>query len=115
MILRFCFIIAVSFAMASCTAKAIVVELPLNHPANPQAPETPFTPPPNPLKSDVSLPVSQGTSPSANHKDHDGSLRHDPDHQKGHRAKSKSEFGLPAPPDSKGQEDMHHQHGGSHQ
>jgi hypothetical protein len=39
--------------LTGCAGGSVQVEFPINHPANPEALETEFTPPPNPFQTDV--------------------------------------------------------------
>ena len=114
MIPRFCFILAVSCAAASCAVKSIPTELLPNHPANPHAVETPFKPPPNHFTSDVSLPTSQAPAPSTNHTQHDNSSKHDLNHQEDSETKTGHESQTPTRPAGKQIEHRHHKHGESH-
>ena len=51
LILAFCIFIALG--VIGCAGESVRVELPANHPANPQALETQFVPPQNPFRTDV--------------------------------------------------------------
>ena len=67
-----CFLlVAVVFFLIGCAAEPLKVDLPANHPANPQAPETAFIPPPNPFQQ--SMPIAgqeAGSSSSMTHGEH---------------------------------------------
>ena len=39
--------------LMGCAGRTAPIELPVNHPANPEAPESAFTPPQNPFQTDV--------------------------------------------------------------
>ena len=51
--------------MMACASDPVKIDLPQNHPANPEAQETAFIPPPNPFESHVQMPghESDGTPP----------------------------------------------------
>lgn len=51
-LIRVVFIFAI-LVLTGCAGKSVSVEFPINHPANPQALETEFTPPQNPFRTDV--------------------------------------------------------------
>ena len=41
------------FFLIGCAGKELKIDLPANHPANPQSDETAFTPPPNPFQESI--------------------------------------------------------------
>ena len=56
------------FLMA-CASEPVNIDLPQNHPANPEAQETAFIPPPNPFESHMEMTGHEfGGSPSTTHK-----------------------------------------------
>jgi hypothetical protein len=80
------FVLFLTFlSLFSCTSEPVPVNLPINHPANPQAPETTFILPANPFQSDVSsaAPESNHESKMTHeaHDSHDGSEGSRLDHQ----------------------------------
>ena len=50
--------------VAGCAGETVRVEFPLNHPANPQAPESWFIPPQNPFQTDVAAMQEESESQS---------------------------------------------------
>ena len=69
-------ILLMSFLLFACASEPVKVDLPANHPANPQSQETAFVPPPNPF---------QKNSPMVKHKAESSSSmtheKHQPAHQ----------------------------------
>ncbi len=61
MIVRLCLIVAIVLTLIGCATKPVRVYLSIDHPANPQAPEAVFTPPPNPFQADVEISVPQAS------------------------------------------------------
>ena len=47
--------IIMTFFIIGCVSKPVKVDLPSNHPANPQSKETAFTPPPNPFQQHIPM------------------------------------------------------------
>ncbi len=47
------FVVAVLILVTSCAGKPTPVDLPLNHPSDPDAPESRFILPPNPFDADM--------------------------------------------------------------
>ena len=65
-----------SFLLFACASEPVKVDLPSNHPANPQSQETAFIPPPNPFQNNVSMSEHEGDgSSSMTHE------KHQPEHQ----------------------------------
>ena len=58
-------VILMSFFIIACTSEPVKVDLPANHPANPQSQGTTFIPPPNPFKNDIPMAENQAGSSSA--------------------------------------------------
>ena len=50
------------FLLVSCVSEPVNVDLPQNHPANPQAHETAFIPPPNPFQNHMKMKSDSGSS-----------------------------------------------------
>jgi hypothetical protein len=63
MILRLLTICLFILLFAGCASEPVRTELSGNHPANPEAPETAFVPPPDPFRG-VEIPVPQKPPPS---------------------------------------------------
>jgi len=67
-----CFLtMVVLFFLIGCTGESVKVDLPANHPANPQSPETAFIPPPNPFQESIPMAGQEaGSSSSMTHEAH---------------------------------------------
>lgn len=52
---RHCPLVVTMAILIGCAAEPVRVEFPADHPANPQALETPFTPPPNLFQTDMAV------------------------------------------------------------
>ena len=76
-----------SIFIIACASEPVRVDLPDNHPANPQSQATVFIPPPNPFQND--LPIveheTQGSSPMI-HEKHQPADPHQMGSQMGHEA-----------------------------
>ena len=73
---------ALTYSFWGCASEPVKTALPLSHPANPQARETPFNPPPNPFQTDSSLFESETTTGTATvHQDHQTGDKLHMDHQ----------------------------------
>jgi hypothetical protein len=75
------------FLSTGCVSEPLRTELAIHHPANPRAPETPFTRPPNPFKSDESMvDLEAGSNGSMPHKgtadSHNQTMNHQMDPKK---------------------------------
>ena len=75
------------FLTTGCVSEPVRTELAIHHPANPRAPETPFTRPPNPFKSDASMvELETGSNGSMTHKgtadSHNQTMNHQMDPKK---------------------------------
>ena len=46
-------ILSMTFFIIGCASEPVKVDLPVDHPANPGAQESEFTPPPNPFQTDI--------------------------------------------------------------
>ena len=67
-------ILLVTFFIIGCVSDPVKVEFSANHPANPEAQEAEFIPPPNPFQEDVSAMKMESTPESMmKHKTHDES------------------------------------------
>ena len=62
-IMKICITLTLLFIIG-CAGEAVRVELPLNHPANPQAPESMFSPPQNPFQTELTVMEEESTSDS---------------------------------------------------
>jgi hypothetical protein len=62
------------FFVMACAGELVKIDLPQNHPANPKAQETAFTPPPNPFKGHMQMEI--GGSSSSTQKKHLPSHQH---------------------------------------
>jgi hypothetical protein len=74
--------ILVTFFTIACVGDPVKVDLSANHPANPEALEAAFIPPPNPFQEDVRAMKMESTTDSMmKHKTHDESgqkqIQHD--------------------------------------
>ena len=70
-------ILLISFLMIGCASEPVKVDLPADHPANPHAPETAFTPPPNPFQNNVPMAVTESDrSSSMTHQKHQPAHQH---------------------------------------
>jgi hypothetical protein len=71
-----CLIFVTSLFVTTCASDPVKVNLPANHPANPQSQETAFNPPPNPFQNNIPRVEHEGDgSSSMTHE------RHQPAHQ----------------------------------
>ncbi len=74
-----------SFLLFACASEPVKVDLPANHPANPQSQETAFISPPNPFQINVSMGEDVGDSSSSmNHEKHPPAHQHQISPQTGH-------------------------------
>ena len=70
--------------LMGCAGEPVQVEFPINHPANPEAQETEFTPPPNPFQEDVTAMKGESTPDSMmKHKTHEERSKQPMDHDMG--------------------------------
>ena len=66
-----------SFFIIACASEPVKVDLPANHPANPQSQGTAFLPPPNPFKNNVPMAENQaGGSSAATHEEQQSAHQH---------------------------------------
>jgi hypothetical protein len=83
------FIVFALLFIAGCAGEAGRVELPLNHPANPQAQESGFRPPQNPFQTDVAAMEEESTKDSTmKHKIPKESVKQDMGHKMGPQKES---------------------------
>jgi hypothetical protein len=64
-------ILLVTFFIIGCANDPVKVDLSANHPANPEAQEAEFIPPPNPFKEDVTAMKAESTPAMMMDKSHD--------------------------------------------
>jgi hypothetical protein len=70
-IIRYLTFSALIYSFWGCVSEPVKTALPISHPANPQAQETPFNPPLNPFQTDSFLSESESTTgPDTVPKDH---------------------------------------------
>ena len=82
-------ILLMSFLLFACASEPVKVDLPANHPANPQSGETAFIPPPNPFQNNVSMGEHEGDgSSSMTHEKHQPAHQHQMSPQTGHDSMS---------------------------
>ena len=66
-----------SFLLFACASEPVKVDLPANHPANPQSEETAFIPPPNPFQNNIPrVEHEEDGSSSMTHEKHQPSHQH---------------------------------------
>ena len=74
-----------SFLIFACASEPAKVDLPDNHPANPQSQGTTFIPPPNPFKKNISMVENEADSSSSmSHEKHQPAHQHQTNPQMGH-------------------------------
>jgi len=81
------FVWAFLILMTGCVSEPVRTDLAVHHPANPEAPETPFERPPNPFKSDMfMIGIETGGAGSMTHKgtadSHNQTMNHQMDPKK---------------------------------
>ena len=83
------FILLSSFFIFACANEPVKVDLPANHPANPQSQETAFIPPPNPFQNNIRrVEHEEDGSSSMTHEKHQPSHQHQMSPQMGHDSTS---------------------------
>ena len=92
----------IMFFLMSCVSEPVNIDLPQNHPANPQAHETAFIPPPNPFQNHTKMNSDSDSSKAENKQ----SPSHQ--HQMIHEMDQMSEDSVSKP--EIGQEKQDHQH-----
>ena len=74
--------IFIIFTVFGCASEPVKVDLPVNHPANPQAQESVFIPPPNPFQKNIPMAEHETSgSPSMTHTEHQQTHQHQMTHQ----------------------------------
>jgi hypothetical protein len=77
-----------SFLLFACASEPVEVDLPDNHPANPQSQGTAFIPPPNPFKKNISMVEHEADSSSSmSHEKHQPAHQHQTNPQMRHESK----------------------------
>ena len=66
-----------TFFLIGCASEPVKVDIPTNHPANPEAQEAEFIPPPNPFQQDVVATNAESTT--------DAMMKHKPHDKKGQK------------------------------
>ena len=79
----------ITFFIIGCASEPVKVDLSATHPANPEAHEAQFVPPPNPFREDVSAMKMESTTDSTmKHKPHDEKnqkhMHHNDNQHQGH-------------------------------
>jgi hypothetical protein len=90
------------FFLMACVSEPVNIDLPQNHPANPQAQETAFIPPPNPFQNHME--IKSDTGSSTTEKKHAPSHQH----QMTHEMDQMSKDSMSKPENDKDKQD--HQH-----
>ncbi len=104
-------IVLTLLVIAGCAGEAVQVEFPLNHPANPQAPESRFIPPQNPFQTDVAAMQEESTKDSTlKHKTHKESGKQYKDHYMGTDKESRSDSESTMKPDHREGDNQHKGH-----
>lgn len=102
------FILLVTFFMIGCVSDPVEVDLPANHPANPEAQEAEFIPPPNPFQEDVSSMKMESTTESmVKHKPQKESGKQHMNHHMGTDKKSHSDSESKMKPEETEGHDQH--------
>jgi hypothetical protein len=107
---RFSMIIVGSFLLVGCLGKPLHQELSIDHPANPHAPETVFTPPPSPFHDERK--ISAGPRDEGTVIPKDESAQERMDHPMDHVPATKPE---PETPDLPPEVGSHHHQKGTRQ
>lgn len=78
-------ILLMSFLLFACASEPAKVDLPTNHPANPQSQETAFIPPPNPFQNNIpKVERERDGSSSMTHEKHQPAHQHQMSPNVGH-------------------------------
>ena len=82
---RISLILLMPFLLFACASEPVKVDLPTNHPANPQSQETAFIPPPNPFQKNFSIVEHEAQSSSSmTHEKHQPAHQHQMSPKTGH-------------------------------
>jgi len=90
------------FLLFACASEPVKIDLPANHPANPQSKETAFIPPPNPFQDNIPrVEHEEDGSSSMTHEKHQPAHEHHMNPQTGHDS---------MPAQSSEKQNLQHQH-----
>ena len=104
-------IIVMSFFIIGCASEPVKIDLPANHPANPEAQATEFTPPPNPFEEDVTAMKGELTPDSMmKHKTHEESGEQHTDHNMGTKKGSRPDSESTKKPDHRKDDNLLQEH-----
>ena len=82
-------ILLMSFFIIACASEPVKVNLPTNHPANPQSQETVFIPPPNPFQNNIPMVKHEAENDSSmTHEKHQPARQHQMSPKMGHDSES---------------------------
>ena len=99
------------FFIIGCASEPVKVDLQANHPANPEAQEAEFTPPPNPFQKDVTAMQGESTPDSMmKPKTHEESGEQHMDHNMGTEKGSRPDSESPKKPDHRKDDNLHKEH-----
>jgi len=99
------------FFIIGCASEPVKVDLPANHPANPEAQEAEFTPPPNPFQEDITVMKGESTSDSMmKPKTHEESGKQHMDHNMGTKKGSRSDSESTKKQDHRKDGNLHKEH-----
>ena len=101
-------ILLMSFFIIGCASEPVKINLPVNHPANPEAQAAEFTPPPNPFQKDVTAMKGESTPDSMmKHKIHEESGEQHMDHNMGTKKGSRPDSESTKKPDHRKDDNLH--------
>jgi len=104
-------ILLMLFFIIGCASEPVKVDLPANHPANPEAQEAEFTPPPNPFQEEVTIMKGESTPDSMmKNKTHEESGKQHMDHNMGTKKESRPDSGSTKKTHHMKDENMHKEH-----
>ena len=104
-------ILLMSFFIIGCVSEPVKIDLPANHPANPEAQEAEFTPPPNPFQEDVTAMKGESTQDSMmKPKTHEESGEQHMNHNMGTEKGSRPDSESPKKPDHRKDDNLHKEH-----
>ena len=99
------------FFIIGCVSEPVKVDLQANHPADPEAQEVEFTPPPNPFQADVTVMKGESTPDSMmKHKTHEESGEQHTDHNMGTKKGSRPDSESTKKPDHRKDDNLHKEH-----
>jgi len=104
-------ILLMSFFIIGCVSEPVKIDLPANHPANPEAQAAEFTLPPNPFQEDVTAMQGESTPDSMmKHKTHEESGEQHMGHNMGTKKGSRPDSESPKKPDHRKDDNLHKEH-----